>query len=242
MQYVGGKFRQRRDFVPAILADTDLRGRYFEPFIGGGSMFEHMAPHFERAVGADIHEDLILMYRALQSGWTPPDFVDEEEYSELRSSNPSALRGFVGFGCSFGGKWFGGYARNRVYKNYAAVAGRSVAKMQITYKNSLFVIGSYDEWRVHRGTVVYADPPYKQRNVDFKDSRGFDHDAFWRKMQCWAKNGVAVYVSEFSAPRGWECIAESIQRLTIAGNSPVTRREQGLQHDRLWKYQLDGAR
>ena len=55
------------------------------------------------------------MWQGLQSGWTPPDVITKEEYKYIREhkdENP-ALTGFVGFGCSFGGKWFGGLARNK---------------------------------------------------------------------------------------------------------------------------------
>lgn len=235
MQYVGGKFRQRRDFVPAILADTPNRERYLEPFVGGGAMLERMAPNFKSARASDVHEDLILMYQALLAGWEPPEEVNEKEYAELKFAEPSALRGFVGFACSFGAKWFGGYARNKTGKSYAGTSKRNLAKMLPLVEHVGFHHTSYDFWKPSAGTVVYADPPYANVGVGYKDSAGFDHPAFWNKMDEWTDRGALVYVSEFSAPPHWEPIAESVQRLTIAGNSPVTAREQGLQHDRLWK-------
>ena len=54
------------------------------------------------------------MWKALQQGWEPPDLVTFEDYEYVRAhqdENP-ALTAFVGFGCTFGAKWFGGYARD----------------------------------------------------------------------------------------------------------------------------------
>jgi DNA adenine methylase len=237
MRYVGGKFRQRREFVPAILKHTPNRDRYLEPFVGGGSMLEKMAPHFRAVRASDAHEDLILMYQALQEGWVPPQSVTREEYNALRRAEPSALRGFVGFGVSFGGKWFGGYATEknvtpetfpqRTYRNLQNV-------MKDLPDDTEFSVRSFEQWKPHPGTVVYNDPPYELRGVEYKTSTEFPHTSFWRLMDEWWQSGVHVYVSEFNAPTHWVPIAESVQRLTITGNSPVTKREQGLQHDYLW--------
>src|SRR3982751_7120269 len=104
MQYMGGKARIARRVVAAILADTTAREIWFEPFIGGGNVMEHAAPHFARSVGADAHPDLIMMWEHVTAGGMIPDFVGREEYQELRKQSPSWLRGFAGFGASFGGK------------------------------------------------------------------------------------------------------------------------------------------
>jgi hypothetical protein len=52
------------------------------------------------------------MWQALMRGETEP-FADvtEAEYATLKTAAPSARRGFVGFGASFGGGWFNGYGR-----------------------------------------------------------------------------------------------------------------------------------
>lgn len=237
MRYVGGKSRQRRHFVPAILDHTPNRERYLEPFVGGGSMLEWMAPHFAAVRASDTHEDLILMYQALQNGWEPPNSVTEERYRELRHSPPSPERGFVGFACAFGAKWFRGYARHKgsTPETYPSRSRRSLeALMSKLPDDTQFSRRDYRQWNPRPGTVVYCDPPYEQRGVDYATSAGFDHGEFWLLMDVWAQSGAHVYVSEFHAPTHWIPIAESVQRLTIAGNSPHSAREQGLQYDRLW--------
>src|ERR1041384_1608066 len=109
MQYMGGKARIARRIVDAILSDTDFRDTWWEPFVGGGNVMEHAAPHFRNLIGCDAHPDLILMWQYVTSGGDLPSIVTREMYAELRKLPPSPVRGFVGFGASFGGKWFGGY-------------------------------------------------------------------------------------------------------------------------------------
>ena len=90
--YLGGKSRLAKRIGAAILENTNQRCQYIEPMIGGGSVFFELAPHFQKSFGGDIQEDLILMYQALADGWVPPDTVTEDEWRELRDSEPSALR------------------------------------------------------------------------------------------------------------------------------------------------------
>lgn len=99
LRYLGGKSRLAksiRDVILSRVENTDVT--YWEPFVGGCGSFEVIAPEFKRAVGSDIHPDLILMWQSVMDGWIPPTDVSPEQYQELRDSEPSALRGFVGFG------------------------------------------------------------------------------------------------------------------------------------------------
>lgn len=71
------------------------------------------------------------MFKALQNGYELPNKITKEQYNYIKNhkdENP-ALTGFVGFGCSFGGKFFGGYARDKMETNYALTSKRSLLKM-----------------------------------------------------------------------------------------------------------------
>ena len=63
---------------------------------------------------SDVNRPLITMYKALQDGWIPPSTVTEEMYAEYKGIQDAEdpLTAFIGIGCSFSGKWFGGYARS----------------------------------------------------------------------------------------------------------------------------------
>ena len=104
MQYLGGKFRQAKR-IAGLIAKYRRSGQlYIEPFIGGGNIF-HL---IERPkIGGDIDHDLIVMWQAVATGWLPPlrkMLLTSDEYDIWRNSPQSALRSFVAFGCSFGGK------------------------------------------------------------------------------------------------------------------------------------------
>lgn len=204
MQYLGGKFRLGKKLAAAIAANTDLRGAVYEPFVGGGSMTPHLAQYFETVHIGDVHPDLMLMWKAVYSGWEPPTEVSEERYRELKTSEPSAERGFVGFSCSFAGKWFGGYARGSD-GNYALAGRNSILKKVRGVGDKIGEIKRqpYYDWQPESGDVVYCDPPYLGTQ-GYSGTSKFDHDKFYSVVETWAAEGVQVFVSEYSAPGHWE--------------------------------------
>src|SRR3989304_388494 len=159
---------------------TTKRGLLIEPFCGGGAMTAALAPYFSRVEASDIHVDLILLCQALQDGWIPPTVISEQEYAELKNAPSSALRGFVGFaGASWGGKWFGGYARGAL-RNYADEAARSLLRDIQRMKNVRLVCQDYRAICLVEGAVVYADPPYAL-TTEYAHSC-FDSKGFWREI------------------------------------------------------------
>ena len=225
MLYLGGKGRNGRAIADVILARTEKRGRLIEPFIGGASVTKFLAPEFQDVLVGDIHEDLILMWKAAARGWGPPSRVSEEEYAAARKSPPSALRGFIGFGCSYGGKWWGGYARNKVSGSgerahpdyYARLASRDVQEVGRTLANATIVARPYDEWDVTAATVIYADPPYA--GTTRYCCGAFDSQRFWQIANLWSDAGAAVFVSEYRAPVGWTPIWTKSQPRKVSGGS-----------------------
>lgn len=198
MRYVGGKARIARHIVGAILADTDARGVWFEPFVGGGNVLEHAAPHFGRCYAADAHPDLIMMWEHVTAGGMVPQSVSREEYAALRRAEPSWLRGFAGFGASFGGKWFGGWAdissprigSARTVSRQAGVFGRHGARFRCAR------FGTIDP---PIGSVVYCDPPYA--GATGYAVGGFDRTVFFNTLTSWA-GCRDIYVSEYALPAG----------------------------------------
>lgn len=217
MHYLGGKSRIAKKIAP-YLGTGDL---YYEPFLGGGSVYGAVHSSFTKTVVSDIHLDLILMWQALRDGWTPPDTCFEEEYKKQRNEQPSPWRGLVGYGQSYGGKWFGGYARGFsndgvTPRNHLAEANRNNAKIAPFIQDIRCC--SYDEIEPPKGSTVYCDPPYANTT---KYSMDFDHDKFWETMRLWRGNGVRVFVSEYEAPEDFTCLAEfyTKQHLSHASQS-----------------------
>lgn len=156
----------------------------------------------------DRHEYLIALLREIQKGYDPPDTVTLEQYRHIRQhkDEDKALTGFVGFGCSFGGKWFGGYARNATGTNYAAQSKRSLLKDMAALMDAEFVCADYRRVRIPRGAVIYADPPYS--GTTGYGGEKFDTTEFWKAMRLLADTGHPVFVSEQSAPPGILCVWE----------------------------------
>lgn len=228
MQYLGGKHFLGKAISEVMLAQASERGRYIEPFVGAGGVLIHMAPHFRVSLASDYSLDLILMWRALQSGWVPPERLSEEEWQTLRYADPSPERAVAGFGCSFGGKWFAGYARS-ASRSFAGTASRGLTKKisKLADSRVVFRRRSYQNILVKPGDVVYLDPPY-EGTTEYGVAPTFDHDEFWGKAKEWHDLGAHVFVSEFQAPEPWEPIWFKNRKMSVAGRGSL------IKSDALW--------
>jgi len=233
MLYLGGKGRCGKAITEVILSTTPRRETLVEPFLGGGSVARHLAPHFASVLAGDTHEDLMLMWQAAAAGWVGPRSVTETEYAAARNMAPCALRAFIGFGCSYGGKWWGGYARPRGDRPcrthpdyYARLASEDVASLGAILSRARLERTTYETWErdIDERCVVYADPPYAN-TTGYKSDREFDHAAFWITMQRWHDRGAHVFVSEYHAPDGWCSIWTKDQRRKVSGGTGDMTRE-----------------
>lgn len=207
MKYMGSKNRHSKELVP-ILSENRTPGQtYVEPFVGGFNMIDKME---NPRLASDIHPYLIALFKAIQRGWIPPDNISEEEYLTIRANKdkyPPELVGFVGFGCSYSGKWFDGYARGNDAegkpRNYCQEAKRNILKQTENLNGIKIRNAHYQELEIPNNSIIYCDPPYKgttQYHVKF------DHDAFWDWVREKVSEGHTVYVSEYSAPKDFICI------------------------------------
>lgn len=208
MQYMGGKARQGKRIADVLLAARGDHTAYLEPFVGAGGVLRHVAPHFGMAVASDAHEDLILMWKALQSGWVPPETLSRGEYGALRNAKPSALRAFAGYGMSYGGKWFRGYASSYDYicdapRDHCGEARRGLLKKINTTQHVIFRHCDYRDWRPNEKVLIYCDPPYAGTQSFLANGTSpFDTGEFWSYMQKWAALGATVFVTEYDVPVG----------------------------------------
>jgi DNA adenine methylase len=213
MRYVGGKTRISKWVADNVRLLGGTRPIYLEPFVGSGACFVKLSPTFQEVIASDAHTDLIMMWKALAEGWVPPAHVSREEYFLLKTSEPSALRGFVGFGASFSGKWFGGYVDtawdahwNRFTKSYLGAARESVLKAAPFFKRATIIHSDYRKHQVDDRTVVYCDPPY-DGTLGYGGTAKFGSGEFWTVAEAWSNAGAVVIVSESKAPEGWRAHA-----------------------------------
>ncbi len=202
MQYLGGKVRLAARLREAILANTRARSIYIEPFMGGCSVLAEMSPAFERSYGYDIHPGLVNMWNSAVLGWIPPPLVSEEEYKAARTlPDNDAVKAFIGFACSFGGKWFGGYARHNRPDGFAARGSKVITSRARKLKDNRVTMASrdYRDLAIGSGEVIYCDPPYAD-STKYAYCSGFDSGVFWDTAQSWANLGAIVFVSEYCSP------------------------------------------
>lgn len=165
-------------------------------------------------IAYDYNEYLIEMYKEVQKGRSLPDKISEEKYHYIKTNKDEdkCLTSFVGFGCSFAGKWFGGYARNKQKHNYCKSSKNSLLKKMETMKNVSF------DWKDYSllnpiGMIIYCDPPYKN-TTKYTGVPSFDYNKFWDVMRTWSICNN-VYISEYQAPTDFISVLEIPTKTSI---------------------------
>lgn len=224
---MGGKHRICKPLAAAINAELDIHAAYVEPFVGAAYVYQHVRWH--RKIAMDANEYLIALYQSDPAGL--PDDVSEEEYKSIKDNNKQgynpALVAFVGFGCSFGGKWFGGYARGE-NRNYAKTAKNAIIKKVDNIKthseSNTFISAKMEDatWcdSIPDYSFVYCDPPYKG-TTQYRDT--FDYALFIKKIESLKGRGCTVWVSEYAHN------VPPCKNIVLEINSPKSLRDaQGL--------------
>lgn len=198
---MGSKNRIAKEILPIILKDRKPGQWYVETMVGGANLIDKVK---EPRMGADINPYLIEALKLIRDKpETLPDEISESEYASLKKELAlNGITGLVGFTCSFGSKFFAGYARGSS-PNYMLNAKNNAIKQSPLLKNVLFICCSYLFLDIPQNSIIYCDPPYKG-TTGYKD--GFDHDIFWEWVRQKSLEGHTVFVSEYSAPPDFDCV------------------------------------
>lgn len=205
MQYFGGKAKVAKYIVPYLESVRKENQPYFEPFVGGANIVSQMSG---KRYACDFNEYLMEMYKGVQQGYELPDELSEEEYLYIKNhkDEDKVLTGFVGFGCSFAGKWFGGYARDkRKSCDFAHTSKIGLLRKMNTMQDVIF------EWKDYKtlnpkGMLIYCDPPYVN-TTKYTGVPNFNNIEFWDVMREWSKDND-VYISEYNSPEDFKCVLE----------------------------------
>ena len=196
MQYFGGKYRVASHLIKPIhsLLGTWCYLRFVDLFCGSMNVTHRIEWPYKAANDKNVY--IVAAYRHLQQGGEFPEEVSEEEYQEIKNNKdqyPDWLVGFVGFGCSFAGKFFGGYARDSKGKNYAAVANRSINRKREGIQDTDLSAGDYRNFPLEDTDLVYCDIPYE--GTTGYSTGDFDHDTFYEWID---RQNCTILVSEYS--------------------------------------------
>jgi len=201
MQYFGGKAKIAKELSGVL--NSYLNGNdkpFIDAFCGSCNVISKIDSNRIR-IANDKHKELIAMWQWAQEKGVErlPTDVSKELYYYIKTSNtsPDWLKGFVGFGCSFAGKWWGGYATSdNKERNYATNAINTIAKKLKGLSGVSFTCGDYFDIIIpERPSVIYCDIPY--RNTTGYSNGAFNHEQFYAWAYSMKALGHIVLVSEY---------------------------------------------
>ena len=224
MRYFGGKQRISKSLSEYLNSQLKAEQPFVDLFCGSCNIISKIDKDRLR-IANDKHKYLISMWKELQNGWQMPDNISEEEYKYIKDhkdENP-ALTGFVGFGLSYSGKWFGGYCRGGKDRNYCLNAKNSNNKILKNITDVKFYNLNYDEVPIPNGALVYCDIPYKNTTSYCKSEVGeFNHEEFYD----WVRrnsNKYDIYISEYkqNVPNDFIIVWEQNSKKDIRNRNDV---------------------
>lgn len=234
MQYVGSKNRLSKELVPIIQSYiTDQTEAYIEPFVGGANMIDKIK--HPNKIGSDAHKELIALLNYVRDNYELlPSTIYEEEYINVKNNKDEYKDwyvGLVGFCCSFGAKYFGGFARS--YKSDGVTprdnpneAIRNLQKQAPNLQGITFEHKSFLDYnpKEYKNCVFYLDPPY--RNTLAYSTGKFPYEEFDKWAIELAKNNT-VLISEYEMPEDkFECIWSKEVNVSISGQGDIKKKKR----------------
>jgi len=200
MQYFGGKAKIAKELSGVL--NSYLIGNdkpFIDAFCGSCNVISKIDSNRIR-IANDKHKELIAMWQWVKEMGVDrlPTDVSKELYYYIKTSttSPDWLKGFVGFGCSFAGKWWGGYGECKRGYNYAKGSANSLARKVVGLDNVNFVCGDYFDIPIpDTPSIIYCDIPYK--NTTGYSSGTFNHEQFYTWAYSMKALGHTVLVSEY---------------------------------------------
>lgn len=226
MKYMGSKARIAKEILPIILKDRKPGQWYVEPFAGGMNMIDKVE---NPRLANDSNRFLISMWgEILNNNWIPPKEISREEYNNIKrivnqhKPTDDHIIGYVGFNCSYSGKWFGGYAgktktKNGTVRDYQLEAFKNIMKQKENLKGLQLKCVKYNELHIPDNSIVYCDPPYAN-TTGYKDN--FNHNEFWQWVRETSKTNT-VYVSEYNAPDDFKCVWQKEVKSSLSANGKI---------------------
>lgn len=220
MKYMGSKNRIAKHLLPIILKDRKPNQWYVEPFVGGANMIDKVDGN---RIGADFNPYLIEALKLIRDNpESIPEVITESEYKAAQNEKPlTGIAGFIGFAMSFGGKWFGGYRRDKAgskgcvenMRTQTRRSRNSAIKQSVNIQGVKFISSSYSELDIPDCSIIYCDPPYAN-TTKYKDD--FNHDEFWQWCRDKVKEGHQVFISEYKAPDDFICVWQQELNVSVA--------------------------
>lgn len=196
IKWSGSKRSQASDIISKIPPHK----KYFEPFLGGGSIMYGLNP--QEAICGDINESLILLWREIQSNpkklieyydleWQRLQEEGSEVYYEVRERfnrdfSPYDLL-FLSRTCVNGLIRFNkkGEFNNSLHHSRKGINPKTLEKIILDWSQKIqnveFVIGDYRVTTESAQTndFIYLDPPYFNTKGRYYNTSTIDFDEFF---------------------------------------------------------------
>lgn len=217
---MGSKRRLSRDLIPILTKDLEEDMWYVEPFVGGCNLIDKI--QHDKKIGADINKYLIALLKYVQTGNKLPEYISREEYKAVKNNKDNYedwYVGFVGFCCSFRGLFFTNYIGNNIEKKNGKTEHYQHEQINNLLKQNLnnikLICCSYNKLLIPDNSIIYCDLPYKS-TTKYKVEE-FNYDKFWKWAKDMTLKGHKVFVSEYEAPKEFECIWQKEHNKNLGG-------------------------
>jgi len=230
MAYVGGKSKGATHIIDTLNKKKFDSMKYLEPFVGYGHILRRVE-NKKSYTASDCNKLLISLLSGIQNNLKYPK-VTKRRYAYLKKDvrNFSFERAIAAFCYSYNGKEWGGYtiaSSSGERSDYPAERKRYYDKLKNNdiFKKTLLQVKSYSDFKP-RGYLIYCDPPYKD-TTGYNCGADFNHDKFWNTMRKWSANNT-VYISEYTAPPDFKCVARSEKHSSLSGSGAKETRIEKL--------------
>lgn len=251
MVYMGSKNRIAKELIPIITKYLTKDRWYVEPFVGGANMIDKV--RHDKRIANDYNKYLIALFKALQQGVEFPTYISKEEYDAVRTNKDNYedwYVGFVGFVCSFRGKFFNGWCGNGCVRKNGKIENHQLDQIKNFTKQRnwqkehkanisaqrtdimgiLFYNKKYNELYIPDNSVIYCDPPY-QGTTAYKNESKFNHDEFWQWCRDMTSKGHDVLISEYNAPSEFVCVWQKGINMNLDGGKGRIATEKLFVHE-----------
>lgn len=228
MIYMGSKAKIAKYLLPIVKRYLTKDRWYVEPFCGGCNMIDKV--RHDKRIANDYNKYLIALFKALQEGIEFPVYISKEEYDTVKQNKenfPDWYVGYVGFVCSFRGKFFNGWkcslfdTKDGDVRNYQRESLNNLLSQSFFLRDVKFTCGSYKDLLIPENSVIYCDPPY-QDTTSYKNESEFNHDEFWQWCRDMVNKGHDVLVSEYNAPDDFVAVWNKQVNSRLSGKNVIS--------------------
>lgn len=179
---------------------------YVEPFVGGANLIDKI--NWEFKYGYDINSCLINLLNYFKVDENEKSYikVDRAEWNRVKYRYKHGENGwyigYVGFICSFCGKFFDGYGNREIAPdrdlNRERFNNLLKQSQQEQFKNVIFECKDFKDLYI-KNSVIYLDPPYRGVRR-YNGINNFNHNDLWVKCDEWFKHNNVILLSELESP------------------------------------------